>query len=92
MNKPWFIRRSGPVRYRISPYAWQGWVISAVFILALALNMGFLRRYLLEHLSTASGVIVTIGLTVILLGSFIAIAVRFSVSEKSLNEDERKRG
>ncbi len=85
-DKPWFIRRVGPMRYGISPYAWQGWVITAVCIGALALNLGFLRRYLMAHLSLASALIVTTGLTVILLGSFIAIAVRLSVSEKSLKE------
>ena len=90
-NKPWFIRRSGPMRYHIGPYAWQGWAISAVFIGVLALTMGFLRRYLMEHLSVTSGLIVTIGLTVILLGSFIAVAVRFSVSEKSLNDTDRRK-
>ena len=41
-DKPWFIRRVGPMRYGISPYAWQGWVITAVSIGALALNLGFL--------------------------------------------------
>ena len=40
----------------------------------------------MAHLSLASALIVTTGLTVILLGSFIAIAVRLSVSEKSLKE------
>jgi hypothetical protein len=39
-NKPWFIRRSGPMRYRITPYAWQGWAISAVFVALMGLNLG----------------------------------------------------
>ena len=91
MNNPWFIRQSGPLRYHLKPCAWQGWAILGVFIGAVALTMGFLRRYLMEHLSIASVLIVTTGLMVIWLGSFIAIAVKFSVSEKSLNEAGRKR-
>ena len=89
-QKPWFIRRAGPMRYHIGPYAWQGWAISALFLAAMALTMRYLRRYLMEHLSVTSGLIVTIGLMVILLGLFIVIVVRFSASEKSLTDRDQK--
>ena len=89
-QKPWFIRRSGPMSYHIGPCAWQGWAISVFFITAMALTMRFLRGYLMEHLSLTSGLIVTIGVMVILLGLFIVIVVRFSVSEESLTGRDQK--
>lgn len=90
MNKPWFIRRGGPVLFHLGPHAWQGWAITAVFVAATALTVSVLRRYLMGHLSVASSAIVTIGLVAILLGCFTAVALRFSVSETSRKNGGRR--
>ena len=40
--KPWFVKITGPMRFQIKPYAWQGWALMGVWMAALWAIMALL--------------------------------------------------
>ena len=89
MTKPWFVRRRSALSYRIVPYAWQGWLISAISVGILLVIALPLRVYLTANMTPVNAAIITGGAMLTGIITMIAIMLRFSVSQDALDRRDK---
>jgi hypothetical protein len=85
--KPWFVRITGPMRWQIKPYAWQGWALMGVWMVLLwAINLLLFVESVRERWWIV--LLLSAAITVPL----IVLSIQMAVPIEELRAAEHKRG
>lgn len=88
MDKPWFVRVRGPMKYQITPCAWQGWAVTAAFILFITGGSLFIGQ---QDQQSGGGLAAQMLLTAGASAVYLFLAVKMSVSADSLDAQAARR-
>lgn len=85
--KPWFVKVTGPMRWQIKPYAWQGWALMGIWAVLLWAIM-----LLLFVESVRERWWVVLLLSAVITIPLIALSIQLAVPIEELRETKRRRG